>query len=319
MSAIYLTEEDVAWLLDINGAIDSVEDAFRQIGEERAEHQPRRRVSGGRGTTLHVLSAGSEPLGYVGYKAYVTTPQGARFQFTLFNAKTGLPVALMEANLLGQMRTGAASGVATKFMARPDAKIVGCFGTGFQAKSQLKAMCSVRRIERIEVYGRDDSRRRAFADEMTEFCSVPVVAVHSPDEAAAEKDIVICATTSRVPLFDGHSLAEGTHLNVVGSNYLTKSEIDITTIRRADHIACDSREACKLEAGDFVPALEDGSLDWPRVHELSDVVHGRETGRAHDEDITLFKSVGIALEDLAVAVRVYEKAKAEGIGQPLPF
>lgn len=319
MSALYLTEDDVAWLLDINGAIESVEESFRQWGDERAEHQPRRRVAGGHGATLHVLSAGSEPLGYVGYKAYVTTPKGARFQFGLFDAKTGQPAALIEADLLGQMRTGATSGVATKYMARPDAKIVGCFGTGFQAKSQLKAVCSVRRIERIEVYGRDDARRRAFADEMTEFCGVPVVAVHSPEEAAAEKDIVVCATTSRVPLFDGHMLAEGTHLNVVGSNYLTKAEIDVTTIRRADHIACDSRDACKLEAGDFVPAIEDGSLDWSRVRELSDIVRDRETGRAHAEDITLFKSVGIALEDLAVAVHVFERARAEGIGQPLPF
>lgn len=319
MTALYLTEDDVAWLLDIGSAIDCVEAAFRQWGDERAENQPRRRAAGGRGTILHVMSAGSEPLGYVGYKAYVTTPKGARFQFGLFHAATGQPAAIIEANLLGQMRTGAASGVATKYMARPDAKVVGCFGTGFQAKSQLKAMCSVRRIERVEVYGRDDARRRAFADEMTELCSVPVVAVHSPEQAATEKDILICATTSRVPLFDGHVLAEGTHINAIGSNYLTKAEIDVTTIRRADHIVCDSREACKLEAGDFVPALEDGSLDWPRVHELADVLHGRETGRAHDEDITLFKSVGLALEDLAVAVRVFERARAEGIGQPLPF
>ena len=154
---------------------------------------------------------------------------------------------------------------------------------------------------------------------MTEYCSVPVIAVHSPEEAASEKDIVICATTSRAPLFDGHMLAEGTHINAVGSNYLTKAEIDVTTIRRADHIVCDSRDACKLEAGDFVPALEDGSLDWPRVHELTEVIHGRETGRALPEDITLFKSVGLALEDLAVAVRVFERARAEGIGQPLPY
>jgi ornithine cyclodeaminase/alanine dehydrogenase-like protein (mu-crystallin family) len=154
---------------------------------------------------------------------------------------------------------------------------------------------------------------------MSELCNVPVVAVHSPEDVATEKDIVICATASPLPLFDGHVLAEGTHLNVIGSNYLTKSEIDVTTIRRSDHIICDSKDACKLEAGDFVPALEDGSLDWSRVHELSDVVHGRETGRAHAEDITLFKSVGLALEDLAVAVRVLEKARTEGIGQPLPF
>jgi ornithine cyclodeaminase/alanine dehydrogenase-like protein (mu-crystallin family) len=319
MAALYLTEDDVAWLLDIDTAIDCVEEAIRQWGSERADNQPRRRVRAGDQAMLHVLSAGAEYLGYVGYKAYVTTRAGARFQFGLYDARNGHPAALIEANLLGQMRTGAASGVATKYMARPDAKIVGCFGTGFQARAQLKAVCSVRRIERVEVYGRNDERRKLFADEMSELCNVPVVPVHSPEDVAAEKDIVICATSSHVPLFDGHALAEGTHINAIGSNYLTRSEIDVTTIRRADHIVCDSLDACKLEAGDFVPALEDGSLDWSRVHELSDVVHGRETGRAHPEDITLFKSVGLALEDLAVAVRILEKARIEGIGQTLPF
>lgn len=319
MAALYLTEDDVTWLLDIDTAIECVEESFRQWGAERADNQPRRRVQAGNGAKLHVLSAGAEYLGYVGYKVYATTRGGARFQFGLIDAETGQPAALIEAALLGQMRTGAASGVATKYMARPDAKIVGCFGTGFQARSQLKAVCSVRRIERVEFYGRNDDRRKKFAEEMSELCNVPVIPVHSPEEAAAEKDIVICATSSPVPLFDGHVLSEGTHLNVIGSNFLTKTEIDVTTIRRADYIVCDSREACKLEAGDFVPALEDGSLDWVRVHELADVVHGRQTGRAHAEDITLFKSVGLALEDLAVAVRVLEKAKIEGIGQPLPF
>jgi alanine dehydrogenase len=319
MPALYLTEDDVAWLLDIETAIDCVEAAFRQWGEGRADNQPRRRVEAGHGTRLHLMSAAAEYLGYVGYKAYVTTATGVRFQFGLFRAQTGEPAALIEANLLGQMRTGAASGVATKYMARPDAKIVGCFGTGFQARAQLKAVCSVRHIERVEVYGRHDDRRKAFAAEMSELCNVPVVPTHSPEDVAAEKDIVICATSSPAPLFDGHALAEGTHVNAIGSNYLTKAEIDVTTIRRADHIVCDSLDACKLEAGDFVPALEDGSLAWSRVHELADVVHDRETGRAHVEDITLFKSVGLALEDLAVAVRVFEKAVVEGIGQPLPY
>ena len=319
MSALYLSEDDVAWLLDIDTAIECVEEAFRQWGADLAENQPRRRVAAGNGAMLHVLSAGAEYLGYAGYKAYTTSRAGARFQFGLFDIRNGQPAALIEANLLGQMRTGAASGVATKYMARPDAKIVGCFGTGFQARAQLKAVCSVRRIERVEVYGRNDDRRQKFADEMSELCNVPVIPVHSPEDVAAEKDIIICATSSPVPLFDGHALAEGTHINAIGSNYLTKTEIDVTTIRRADRIVCDSREACKLEAGDFVAALEGGSLEWARVHELSDVVHGRETGRAHAEDITLFKSVGLALEDLAVAVRILEKARIEGIGQALPF
>ena len=318
MAAIYLTEDDVSWLLDMDAAIDCVEEAFRQLADGKAENQPRRRSSGA-GATLHVLSAAADYLGFVGYKSYVTTKAGARFQFMLSDAKTAQPVALMEANLMGQIRTGAATGVATKYMARPDATVVGCFGTGFQARAQLKAICSVRRIERIDVYGRDGNRRSAFADEVSEFCGVPAVAVHTPEEAASEKDIVICATTSKVPVFDGHVLNEGVHVCAVGSNYLSKAEIDVTTIRRADYIVCDSLEACQLEAGDFVPALEDGSLDWPRVHELSDVVVDRETGRAHPEDITLFKSVGLAIEDLAVAVRIFQRAREEGVGRPLPF
>jgi len=318
MTAIYLTEEDVAWLLDMETAIESVEEAFRQWALGKSENQPRRRATAGT-STLHVLSAAAEYLGYAGHKSYVSTKSGVRFQFHLWDANHGQPVALIEANLLGQMRTGAATGVATKFMARPDSRIVGCFGTGLQARSQLKAVCSVRHIERVDVYSRNDERRRAFADEIAEFCNVPTVAVHTPDEAAAEKDIVICATTSKAPLFDGHILDEGTHVNAVGSNYLTKAEIDVTTIRRADRIVCDSIDACRLEAGDFVPALEDGSLDWSRIHELSDVVVDRETGRALPEDITLFKSVGLGLEDLAVAVRIYERARDEGLGQPLPF
>ena len=318
MAAIYLTEEDVAWLLDIDSAIECVEEAFRQLATGQADNQPRRRVVAGN-ATLHVLAAGSLGLGYVGYKSYVTTRSGARFQFSLSDATTGQPVAIIEANLLGQMRTGAASGVATKVMARPDARIVGCFGTGLQARTQLKAICSVRRIERVDVYAPNDVRRRAFADEMAEYCNVPMIPVHTPEAAAAEKDIVICATTSKTPLFDGHVLDEGTHLNVVGSNYLTKAEIDVTTIRRADHIVCDSIDACRIEAGDFVAGLTDGSLDWSRVRELSDVVVGQETGRATSQDITLFKSVGLGLEDLAVAVRVFQRAQTEGIGQALPF
>ena len=318
MAAIYLTEEDVAWLLDMDTAIDCVEEAFRQMASSKTENQPRRRSTAA-GATLHVLSAAADYLGYVGHKSYVTTRTSARFQFQLWDSNEGQPVAIIEANLLGQIRTGAATGVATKYMARPDATVVGCFGTGFQARSQLKAVCSVRRIERIDIYGRNGDRRLAFADEMSEFCGVPANAVHTPEEAASDKDIVVCATTSKVPVFDGHALNEGVHVNAVGSNYLTKAEVDVTTIRRADHIVCDSLDACRLEAGDFVPALEDGSLDWPRVHELCDVVVDRETGRAHPEDITLFKSVGLGIEDLAVAVRIYERAREEGLGRPLPF
>jgi ornithine cyclodeaminase/alanine dehydrogenase-like protein (mu-crystallin family) len=318
MPAIYLTEDDVRELLDVETAVPLVEVAFRSLADGKANNIPRARAFA-KGIVLHSMSAASEYLGYVGWKVYTTTRRGARFHVGLSEIASGELVALIEADYLGQVRTGSASGVATEYMAKSDARTVGLFGTGKQARTQLKAVCSVRRVERVEVYSRNGERRETFAAEMTEFCGTRVVAVHSPQEAIREKDIVICATTSETPLFDGRELEPGTHLNVVGSNYLTKSEIDVETVRRADILVCDSIEACRREAGDFVAALEAGVTDWELMHDLGDVVTGRETGRANPEQITLFKSVGLAIEDVAAGVHVYHRARAENIGKACPF
>jgi alanine dehydrogenase len=318
MPAIFLTEADVLELMDIETSIEVVEEAFGRISEEQAMNVPRQRAVAP-GVVLHTMSAAAEYLGLVGFKSYTTTKQGARFHVAVYDSTSGEMLAMIEANYLGQLRTGAASGVATQYMARPDAKIVGLFGTGLQARTQLKAVCAVRRIERVEVYGRDADRRREFADEMTEYCATKVVPAHAPDAAAAEKDIVITATTAKSPVFDGRVLDEGTHLNVVGSNWLGKAEIDVVTIRRADHIVCDSIEACRIEAGDFTRALDDGVTDWRLMHDLGDVVTGRQTGRATPENITLFKSVGLGIEDVAMAGKIIERAREAGLGSPLPF
>ncbi len=318
MPAIYLTEDDVQDLLDVATAIPLVEAAFRGLSDGKAQNIPRAR-SFAKGIALHAMSAAAEYLGYVGWKVYTTTRRGARFHVGLSEIASGELVALIQADYLGQVSTGSASGVATQYMARGDARTVGVFGTGKQARTQLKAVCSVRRIERAEVYSRNAERREKFAAEMTEYCGTRVVAVHSPQEAVREKDILICATTSEVPLFEGRDIEPGTHLNVVGSNYLAKTEIDVDTVHRADIIVCDSIEACRREAGDFVAALEAGVTDWALMHDLGDVVTGRQTGRANAEQITLFKSVGLAIEDVAAAVHVYHKARAEKMGQPCPF
>jgi ornithine cyclodeaminase/alanine dehydrogenase-like protein (mu-crystallin family) len=318
MPVLHFTEDDVRELLDMEIAIDVVEEAFRQLATSGAVNVPRARAHAP-GIYLHTMSASAEYLGYVGWKAYTTTKSGHRFHVGLYSIHSGELVALIDANFLGQLRTGAASGVATECMARPDAKVVGLFGSGHQARTQLKAVCSVRKIERVEVYSRHEQRRQAFAAEMSEWCNTKVVPVHVPDQVAAEKDIVICATNSRTPLFDGRVLEEGTHLNVIGSNFLNKAEIDTTTIRRADVIACDSIEQCKHEAGDFVQALEEGAADWPLLKELSDIVTGRETGRPQSESVTLFKSVGLAIEDVALGAKLLELAKPAGLGRELPM
>jgi ornithine cyclodeaminase/alanine dehydrogenase-like protein (mu-crystallin family) len=150
---------------------------------------------------------------------------------------------------------------------------------------------------------------------MSEVCQCDVDPVPRPELAAEDKDIVITATTSREPVLNGHWIAEGTHLNVIGSNFIGKAEVDAVTVRRCDSIVVDSKDQARIEAGDFVPALEEGSIHWADIHELGQVIVGRYTGRAHPEDVTMFKSLGIALEDIAVAGRLYAKAQAAGVGR----
>jgi len=318
MPALYLTEADVRELLDMEIAIEVVEEAFRQLADGKAVNVPRGRARAP-GICLHSMSAAAEYLGLVGWKAYTTTREAARFHVGLYSQQSGELRALIEADYLGQLRTGAASGVATEYMARPDAKVVGLFGTGKQAATQLKAVCTVRKIELVEVYGRNEERCQQFCETMSELCATRVVPSRTPDAVAGEKDIVICATASRSPIFEGRVLDEGTHLNVVGSNDLNRAEIDVTTAHRADTIVCDSIEQCKIEAGDFVQALEDGAIEWSNMHDLADVVSDRESGRKTPEGITLFKSVGLALEDVALGGKLLELAIEEGLGKELPF
>ena len=318
MPAIFLTEDHVRELLDMPSAIEAVEELFRELASGRAKNVPRQRVQGGK-MLLHTMSGVCEYLGVGGWKVYSTTREKARFHVGLYDLTTGEILAIIEADYLGQLRTGAASGVATAFLARPEASVVGLFGAGLQAATQLKAVCSVRKISRVEVYCRDAGRRESFAAQMSEYCATEVVAGHAPDEVAADKDIVITATSSKTPVFDGRAIDEGTHLNVIGSNFLTKAEVDLSTIRRADRLICDSIEQCKLEAGDFPPAIEAGITDWPLMSELAGLVSGRETGRALAEDITLFKSVGLAVEDVALGAKLLQLARQQKIGTPLPM
>lgn len=310
---LLLTEADVREVLTMELALEAVEAGLRGMGLDEAVNVPRARAQTDH-VTLHVLSAAAKRLGVAGYKAYTTGRQGAHFQVGLFDGKSGVPLALIQADYLGQMRTGAASGVATQYMARPDATEAGIFGSGKQARAQLLAVSKVRKLTRISVYSPNEERRKQFAQEMSRTCGVDVEPVPRPEMAAEDKDIVITATTSRQPVLSGHWIAEGTHLNVIGSNFISKAEVDVVAVRRSTVIVVDSKDQARIEAGDFVQALEDGSIHWSTVHELGQIIVGRFPGRTHPEDVTLFKSLGIAVEDIAVAARVYEKAKQAGLG-----
>jgi ornithine cyclodeaminase/alanine dehydrogenase-like protein (mu-crystallin family) len=315
---LLLTEEDVRRVLTMDMALAAVEDGLRQVALDEAQNIPRARCQTEH-AMLHVLAAAATGVGYLGYKAYCTTRRGAQFHVALFDDKSGALVALMAADYLGQMRTGAASGVATQYMARPDATEVGLFGSGKQARTQLLAICKVRKIHRVRVYSPNAERRRLFCAEMSRLCQTDVEPVPRPEQAAEDKDIVITATSSREPVLSGHWLAEGTHLNAVGSNFLAKAELDDVAVRRCDSIVVDSKDQARLEAGDFVQALEEGSIHWSDIHELGQVIVGRFTGRAHSEDVTLFKSLGIGIEDVALAAKVYVAAQEQRLGKMLDW
>jgi ornithine cyclodeaminase/alanine dehydrogenase-like protein (mu-crystallin family) len=316
MPVLYLTEADVGRVLTMDLALDAVSASFRKLALEEAENVPRRRCQTDL-VMLHVLPAAAKTLGVIGFKAYTTSKQGARFHVTLYDSKSGAMTALIEADLLGQYRTGAASGVATKRLARPDAATVGCIGCGKQARTQLLAVCRVRAIKRIHVHGRDAVRRSEFAARMTGECSVEVVAVEKPEDAVRGLDIIITATNAREPVLLGEWIGEGQHLNVIGSNFLAKSEVDVEAFRRATLTVVDSKEQAKLEAGDFVKALDAGVLRWADVQELAPLLVGRYPGRQSPQDVTVFKSLGLGIEDIALGARVVELARQQGLGREI--
>jgi alanine dehydrogenase len=318
MPVLLLTEDEVRQLLTMDMALEAVELGLRKLALDEAVNIARARAQTDH-VMLHSMSAAAKTLGFMGYKCYATSRRGTHFHVGLYDGRSGSLLALIQADYLGQVRTGAASGVATQYMARHDAAEVGIFGSGKQARTQLQAVCKVRKVRRIQVYSPNEERRRRFADDMTTVCQCEVQPVPRPEMAAEDKDIVITATTSREPVLNGNWISEGTHLNVIGSNFLGKAEVDAVCVRRCASIIVDSKDQARIEAGDFVQALEEGSIHWADIHELGQVIVGRYTGRAHAEDVTMFKSLGIAIEDIAVAARVYQKALETGAGRTIDW
>lgn len=315
MPILYLTEAEVRNLLTMDLALAAVESAFRKLALDEAENVPRRRCQTDT-VMLHVLPAAAKTLNAIGMKAYTTGRFPAKFHVYLFDPKDGSLAAIIEADHLGAVRTGAATGVATNLLARPDALTVGLFGCGKQGRTQLEAVCKVRAIKRAVVWSRDAAKRAAFATEMSGVCGTQVVPAASAEEAAGQ-EIVVTATTAREPVLFGKWLRDGTHVNLVGSNFITKAEADVEVFRRARLVSIDSKEQGREEAGDFVTAVDQGVLHPSDVKELAPLLVGRYPGRQSPGEITLFKSLGLGLEDIAVAVRVVELAKKQGVGREL--
>jgi len=315
--ALLLTEDDVRKILTMPLALEAVEESFRRLADGSAVLQSRQRLHIPGKSYLHYMAAGDSASGYLGLKIYTSSRQGLRFLIPLFRMASGDLVALIEGDYLGQVRTGAASGVATKYLANPDTRTLGIIGTGSQARTQLLAISLVRRLESVKVFGRDVQRREQFAADMTTRAGLTVRAVAKAEEAVRGADIVVTATTSSEPILCGSWLKAGAHVNAIGANFPQKRELDDEAVWGAGLIVVDSLEQSKIEAGDLIQAFAGDASRWQQVRELAQIVGGTAPGREDSKEVTLFKSNGIAIEDIVVAGRVYEAARALSIGREL--
>ena len=312
--ALILTEQDVRSLVGVPEAIDALETSLRRQGEGQAVNLPRRRVHLPGGGGLQIMPAADFGSGVVGYKAYTLGRGGARFHVMLYETATGILEAIIQAGALGAYRTGAASGVATRHMAREDSSTLGVIGSGTQARTQVQAVCAVRPIREVRVFGRDRNRRESFAESVAETVGSQVHAAPTAREAVVGADVVVTATNASSPVLEGQWLSEGSHVNAIGSNSILRREIDLETARRAARVVVDDREQAAIECGDLVEAWERGIVDPARMNELGDVVAGLAAGRRSEEEITLFESQGVGLWDLALAEVAYRKARERGVG-----
>lgn len=318
MQPVFFSEEEVERLLPMTEALAAVEASLRALAAGEGINHPRRRFFLPHALGLHAMEAAVRlpPLDgkgdghwYCGYKMYTTSRHGAHFVVGLFDGTSGELLATFAADRLGQRRTGAASGIATRLLAAPEASRMALIGTGWQAESQAEAICAVRPIQLIRVYSRHPEKRQAFAETMSARLGVAVESVAHAEHAIEDADIVVTATTAREPLFPASALAHGVHINAIGANSLQRHEIDSETVLGADRIVADSVEQCGIEAGDLVLAL--GAPDgpsWSRVEELSDAL---AAGHARSGNVcrTLFKSTGLAIWDVACAARIWEKSQ----------
>lgn len=314
---LLLTEEEVERLLDMDSTLDAVENVLRDQAEGKATNRARRRVALPTGG-LNYMAAGAPELELMGIKVYSITQMGARFYTMLFDSEGGELLAIVQSDKLGQLRTGAASGVATRHLAREDATTLGLYGAGWQAESQLEAVAAAKDLERVVVYSRSEESRKEFADKMGEKLGMEIETTSSPEEPAAQ-DIVVTMTSAKEPVLKGEWLRPGTHVNAAGSNFIFKSEVDRDVIRRSSFVCVDSREELGLEAGDLMPSLETGTIFPEAVYELGQVIAGHVPGRRGPEDITFFASQGLALEDMAASRIVYDRALEQDVGRDIEF
>lgn len=315
---LLLGDQDVDQLMTMQECVQVMDDAFQQAGRGETWNRPRSRIRMP-GGFHHLMAAAVLDSKVFGLKTYTSFRSGTRFLTILYDSETGDILALVQGGRCSQLRTGAVSAVATKYMARENSSTVGIIGTGFQGRSQLEGVCAVRTITSVKAFDRVTESCETFCKDMSQSLGIPVTQAESNEECVRGSDIVITMTTSREPVLLGDWLEPGMHINAAGSNHWIRREVDDNVIRRADIVVVDSVPDAQVEAGDLLFPIERGAIRWDQIHELASVVVGHVQGRTSDEQITLFESQGIAISDVAAAAYVYNKAKERGLGTELPL
>jgi ornithine cyclodeaminase/alanine dehydrogenase-like protein (mu-crystallin family) len=319
-----LSREDVRQAVSMAEAIEAVKVAYAQLSAGQATVPLRTPIDlpAHAGITLFMPAylASSDALGAKVVSVHDRNPEQGlpliHALVLLIDPTTGQPLAAMEGGYLTALRTGAASGVATHYLARPNARIVACFGAGTQAETQLEAVCAVRDISRAWVVDPNGDKARQFCQKLAGRGRIPtdLRLADSPAQAVRDADVVVCATTSTTPVFDGQDLQPGTHVNAIGAYRPDMQEVDATTILRAT-VVVDQRQACLAEAGDLILPLKQGLITGDKIYaEIGEIVLGRKLARSDSQEITYFKSVGNAVQDVAVGQLALHKAEQLGLG-----
>jgi alanine dehydrogenase len=304
---LYLTEADIEALLTPVDALDAIEACFARMARGEVDNHPRyrHRFEGG---SYAVMSAVDRELARAGVKSYVASSQGARFVVALFDTSASEVVAVLEADKLGQLRTGAASGVAARYLAKREAASLGVIGCGWQAESQVACIReALPSIERVVAYCRTEAS-------LKKFCRKVKAEAGESHRDPAGQDIVVTATSSADPVLRGEWLQPGALVCAMGANVPHHRELDNVVLERAAFVCCDSLEQAKLESGDLIEPVAGGVLDWLEVYELHDVVGGEVSGRSSPDDIVVFKSNGLAAWDVAIATKAVEVAREREVG-----
>ena len=311
--ALFLRDEEVRQIVTMDDMLESIESMQRHFGRGEAYNLPRRKIIA-TGGMLSVMGGGLFHDGVMGVKTYTVVAGTYSFQVSLYDAETGKLLCYTQANRLGQLRTGATTGIAVKYLSNPGSATVGIIGTGNQASTQLEAICKVRNVNKVIAYSRNPERREAFARSASEALGIPVTAASSNEEAVSGCDIVICIAATMEPVVQGSWLAPGTTVVAAGPTTWRAQEVDTATLTRADKIFVDSLEQAPQEAGDMAGAVDRGLLQWSQVQELRHAVAGITPGRDSAEQVVYVKLMGTGVADVAATKLAYDRARAAGVG-----